>query len=72
MLLEFMTLVTDLVESIWAFSPGIIQVSMIMFTTILTTWTIWRLWRFTIQPLLRPHEPVELPYWIPCQCLIPV
>ncbi|RAH47123.1 cytochrome P450 [Aspergillus brunneoviolaceus CBS 621.78] len=38
---------------------------MILSTTMLTTWTIWRLWRFTIQPLLRPHEPVELPYWIP-------
>ena len=27
---------------------------------------LWRLWRFTIRPYLRPDEPKELPYWIPC------
>jgi hypothetical protein len=25
----------------------------------------WRLWRFTIQPLMAPNDPKELPYWIP-------
>lgn len=27
----------------------------------------WRLWTFTILPTLRPDEPREIPYWIPCQ-----
>ena len=27
---------------------------------------LWRLWAFTIVPLLRPDEPRDLPYWIPC------
>jgi hypothetical protein len=26
---------------------------------------IWRLWTFSILPLFRPHEPKEVPYWIP-------
>ncbi|KAL4796710.1 putative cytochrome P450 [Aspergillus venezuelensis] len=25
----------------------------------------WRIWRFTIQPLLHPDEPNEVPYWVP-------
>ncbi|KAI1262299.1 putative cytochrome P450 [Xylariaceae sp. FL1019] len=33
--------------------------------TTLVSWLIWRLWRFTIQPLLRPDEPEELPYSVP-------
>lgn len=31
----------------------------------LLTLLLWRLWRFTIRPLLNPHQPRELPYWIP-------
>lgn len=27
---------------------------------------LWRLWRFTLMPMLKPNEPKELPYWIPC------
>ncbi|KAI1087032.1 putative cytochrome p450 [Rostrohypoxylon terebratum] len=26
---------------------------------------LWRLWRFSIQPILNPQEPAELPYLIP-------
>jgi hypothetical protein len=26
-------------------------------------------WKFTIVPLLNPHEPKLLPYWIPCEFL---
>jgi hypothetical protein len=33
--------------------------------TALTALLCWRLWRFTIRPALYPHEPKELPYWIP-------
>lgn len=29
---------------------------------------LWRLWMFTILPILRPNDPKELPYWIPCEC----
>lgn len=28
---------------------------------------VWRLWTFTIRPYLRPQDPKELPYWIPCK-----
>jgi hypothetical protein len=28
---------------------------------------VWRLWNFTIKPHLNPQDPVELPYWIPCE-----
>ena len=28
---------------------------------------IWRLWAFTVLPALRPNEPKEVPYWIPCK-----
>ncbi len=27
----------------------------------------WRIWRFTILPILRPDDPKELPYWVPCK-----
>ena len=26
---------------------------------------VHRIWKFTIRPLFHPHEPKELPYWIP-------
>lgn len=26
---------------------------------------LWRCWRFVIRPRLHPHDPKELPYWIP-------
>jgi hypothetical protein len=35
-------------------------------------WIAWRLWRFTILPVLKPNEPKELPYWIPCKSYIVV
>lgn len=28
---------------------------------------LWRLWRFTIEPMMKPTEPKELPYWLPCE-----
>ena len=28
---------------------------------------LWRSWTFTLQPILRPKDPQELPYWIPCK-----
>lgn len=27
----------------------------------------WRIWKFSILPAIRPLEPKELPYWIPCE-----
>ncbi|KAE8383846.1 cytochrome P450 [Aspergillus bertholletiae] len=48
-------------QSHWAASSVIIRVGI----TVLATWLCWRIWRFTILPLFRPNEPVELPYWIP-------
>ncbi|KAK3682777.1 cytochrome P450 [Podospora appendiculata] len=29
----------------------------------------WRLWMFTIKPWLRPDEPRDVPYWIPCHTI---
>lgn len=40
-----------------------------IFFALLLVLLSWRLWRFTILPLLRPNEPRELPYWIPCKLL---
>lgn len=28
---------------------------------------LWRAWKFTILPILRPDQPKEFPYWIPCK-----
>lgn len=36
-------------------------------TLLATCLLVWRLWRFTVRPYLRPHDPKELPYWIPCE-----
>jgi hypothetical protein len=33
--------------------------------TLLAAWLAWRIWRFTIRPLLYPHEPKVLPYSAP-------
>lgn len=34
---------------------------------VVALWILWRVWRFSILPILKPHEPKELPYWIPCK-----
>lgn len=26
---------------------------------------VWRIWTFTIRPWLHPHEPRDIPYWVP-------
>ncbi|KAF1948958.1 cytochrome P450, partial [Byssothecium circinans] len=31
----------------------------------LTMLVLWRLWSFTVLPILYPHRPKTLPYWIP-------
>ena len=31
---------------------------------------LWRLWKFTLLPALRPSDPKEVPYWIPCQSTV--
>jgi hypothetical protein len=33
---------------------------------VLGAWACWWLWRFMIIPRLRPDDPRELPYLIPC------
>lgn len=37
------------------------------FPILAVCWLFWRLWTFTILPALRPTEPKEVPYWIPCE-----
>lgn len=32
-------------------------------------WLLWRLWSFTVLPYLRPEEPQDLPYLIPCNAI---
>lgn len=34
---------------------------------VLVLFFAWRVWRFTIEPMMKPGEPRELPYWIPCE-----
>ncbi|VUC27966.1 unnamed protein product [Clonostachys rosea] len=46
---------------IWAY-----KTSLIFFVLPILLLLVWRLWRFTIRPWLRPLEPKEIPYWIPC------
>ncbi|PQE02868.1 cytochrome P450 protein [Rutstroemia sp. NJR-2017a BBW] len=44
--------------------------SAFLVAAILATWLVlWRVWRFTVRPYLRPQDPKELPYWIPCHAL---
>lgn len=39
----------------------------IIILVLAAAWLCWRIWKFTIIPALRPDEPKELPYLIPCQ-----
>jgi len=41
----------------------LLQISLLLPTLI--AYIAWRTLRFTIKPLLYPHDPQELPYWIP-------
>lgn len=45
--------------------------TLLIFTGAATLLLSWRLWRFTIEPTMRPTEPKELPYWLPCEQAIP-
>ena len=40
---------------------------LVIFAIVLVLFFAWRAWRFTIEPLMKPGEPRELPYWIPCE-----
>ncbi|KAL4744325.1 hypothetical protein BDW72DRAFT_199706 [Aspergillus terricola var. indicus] len=42
-----------------------ITISLQIGSAFLATLIAWRIWKFTILPLFRPDDPVELPYWIP-------
>ena len=42
-------------------SPSL-SISLLVFLVLLLP---WRLWTFTVLPSLRPHDPKEVPYWIP-------
>lgn len=28
---------------------------------------VWRVYKFHLRPTIRPEDPKELPYWIPCE-----
>jgi hypothetical protein len=43
-------------------SIDVLQIGLI---TVISLFT-WRIWRFTMRPLMVPHEPREVPYWVPC------
>ena len=34
---------------------------------VIFSWVFWRIWRFSIQPLVYPKDPREMPYWIPSE-----
>lgn len=47
---------------------GIIDIRPAVFLPLLSVSVgllLWRLWRFTVAPVLWPHDPKELPYWVP-------
>ena len=39
-----------------------LSTSLMIFTGATTLLLLWRLWRFTIEPMMKPTEPKELPY----------
>ena len=51
------------------FSEGQISLAAVAIASA-TVLVSWRLWAFTIVPALYPHEPKEVPYWIPCKLFI--
>lgn len=44
-----------------------LSTALLIFTGAATLLLSWRLWRFTIEPTMKPTEPKELPYWLPCE-----
>lgn len=44
-----------------------LSISLMIFTVATALLLLWRLWRFTIEPMMKPTEPKELPYWLPCK-----
>lgn len=44
-----------------------LSTTLLIFTGAATLLLAWRLWRFTIEPTMKPTEPKELPYWLPCE-----
>ncbi|RAH84983.1 cytochrome p450 [Aspergillus japonicus CBS 114.51] len=65
MLLRLTSAVNHAFDPVRELSPNYVQGAIVLLATLLSTWGLWRLWRFTIQPLFRPNEPLELPYWVP-------
>ena len=63
MIAELVSPLEDIVDNVNAnaFASIIIKT----FSLIGTLYTLWRIWTFTVLPMLRPHEPLELPYLIP-------
>ncbi|KAL1987425.1 hypothetical protein VTN96DRAFT_3807 [Rasamsonia emersonii] len=52
------------VQAQWENAGPVRSVVFLVSILLLAAWLSWRIWRFTIQPMLRPDEPKELPYWI--------
>ncbi len=44
-----------------------LSTTLLIFTGAATLLLSWRIWRFTIEPMMKPTEPRELPYWLPCE-----
>lgn len=47
--------------------PYQISFSICLLIAALTLLGIWRMWKFTILSALKPNEPKEIPYWVPCK-----
>ena len=63
-MLEFLWLSGSLFITRCISAPPILAVILVVLSCALLS---WRLWKFTITPHLRPDEPPELPYWVPCK-----
>lgn len=56
----------------WAYQTmlPLAQPPIVYICLVLLVLVVWRFWKFTVRPLLHPHEPKELPYWIPSEFTI--
>lgn len=71
MILDYFDRVYEAVVLIQYTMNNIYTKLVVGFILVLGSLALWRFWRFTISPLLRPFEPLELPYWIPCKSIHP-
>ena len=64
---RFWSLLLKMLLDLFASSHPLVGIAATMIAVAGMLFVLWRLWRFTLMPHWRPHEPKELPYWIPSE-----